>query len=182
MNKPTEVCQTHTYAARLTPFTNAAAALVRAATTAFVRQHSIACSSHGHHDDLIAVMRSFLIQHSSLCFQHGLTEGSVERTFLVEIYRVLGVNIDHSIDPQPEQLFRNQLIQRCLAMQMSLSYQGERKHRSLPAKVAWAFLNLRYASLIFAWAFKKPSGDPGGESDIMKPGGLPIVQPLMSER
>lgn len=119
-------------------------------------------------------MQLFLIQHSSLCSQHELAEGSVERTFLFEVYRVLGVNIDHSIDPQAEQLFRNQMIQRCLSMQMSLSYRGESKPLSLPAKVASTFLNLRYVSLIFAWAFKKPPGVPGTDSDIMNPGELPI--------
>lgn len=123
-------------------------------------------------------MQSFMVQHSSLCSPYGLNESSFERTFLVEIYRVLNVNVDHSIKPQLEQLFRNPMIQRCLAMQMSLTYQGERKHRSLPAKVAWTFLNLRYASLIFAWACKRPSGDPGGESDMMKPGELPFCNPL----
>ena len=141
---------------------------------AFVRENSIACSGHGHNDDLIATMRLFLMQHANLCSPHESTESSVERTFLVEIYRVLEVNVDHSINAQPEQLFRNQMVQRCLATQMSLGYEGEKKHRSLPAKVAWAFLNLRYASLIFAWAFKRPSGVPGAERDIMKPGKLPF--------
>ena len=161
--------------------TNTAAALVRAAATAFVRQHAIACSSHGHHNDLLAIMQLFLVQHSTLCSPHGLNESGFERTFLLEIYRVLNVNIDHSIKPQLEQMFRNPMIQRCLAMQMSLSYQGERKHRSLPAKVAWTFLNVRYASMMFAWLCKKPSGDAAGESDMMKPGRLPACNPCEDE-
>jgi hypothetical protein len=159
------------YMPGLTSLTDNATALIRAATTAFVLQYSIACFSHGsHHDDLLAIMQLFLIQHSSLCSQYGLTQSSVERTFLVEVYRVLGVNIDHSIDAQAEQLFRNQMIQRCLSMQLSLSYQGEGKHRSLPAKVAWTFLNLRYTSLMFAWALKKPSSGPGADNEAKNPG------------
>lgn len=159
----------------LTPLTDNAPALIRAATIAFVLQYSIACFSHGnHHDDLLAIMQLFSVQHSSLCSQHGLTPSSVQRTFLFEVYRVLGVNIDHSIDAQPEQLFRNQMIQRCLSMQLSLSYQGEGKHRSLPAKVAWTFLNLRYTSLMFAWALKKPSGGPGAENEAKNPGEISL--------
>lgn len=180
MNKLIEVSGTRIIG-RSNSIANASAALVQAATMAFVRQNSIACSSHGHHDDLLAIMRLFLTQHSTLCTSHESTESSVERTFLVEIYRVLEVNVDHAINAQPEQLFRNNLIQRCLAMQMSLCYEGERKHRKLPGKVAWTFLNLRYASLTFAWAFKKPSGAPGAERDIMKPGEFPWVQPLRDE-
>lgn len=91
------------------------------------------------------------------------------------------MNVDHSIKPQLEHMFRNSMIQRCMAMQMSLSYQGERKHRSLPAKVAWSFLNLRYAAMMFAWLSKKPSGEPGSESDMMKPGRLPFYSPFVDE-
>ena len=161
--------------------TNTTVALVRAAATAFVRQHAIACSSHGHYNDLLAIMQLFLAQYSTLCSPRGLNENSFERTFLVEVYRVLNVNVDHSIKPQLEQTFRNPIIQRCLAMQMSLSYQGEKKHRSLPAKVAWTFLNLRYTSMMFAWLCKKPSGDPGGESDMMKPGNLSLCNRIEDE-
>lgn len=91
------------------------------------------------------------------------------------------MNVDFSIKPQPEHMFRNPTIQRCLAMQVSLSYQGEKKHRSLPAKVAWTFLNLRYASMMFAWLWKKPTGDSAGESEMMKPGKLPFCNSLDNE-
>ena len=132
-------------------------------------QFSIACTSYGnHHDDLLAVMQLFSNQHSNISARSA--QGSIEGVFLSEIYRVLGVNVDHSGDPQPEQLFRNQMIQRCLSMQLSLGYQGETKHRSLSAKIAWTILNLRFASLIFAFAFKKPPNMSVAESDNQKPG------------
>lgn len=144
--------------------------IVEAATRAFVLQFSIACTSHGNHtDDLLAVMQSFLKHRSDDWTEQGLLLGNLEELFLGDIYRVLGVNIDHSIDPQPEQLFRNQLIQRCLSMQMSLGYFGERQHRSLPAKVALIILNLRFTSLMLAYSFKK-SNVPGTDSDYKKPG------------
>lgn len=132
-------------------------------------QFSIACTSHGnHHDDLLAVMQIFLNQHSNVSTESA--QGSIERVFLSEIYRVLGVNVDHSGDLQPEQLFRNQMIQRCLSMQMSLGYQGEKKHRSLSAKIAWTILNLRFASLIFTFALKRPPNVSATEGDPKKPG------------
>ena len=144
-------------------------ATIEAATEAFVLQFSIACTSLGnHHDDLLAVMQLFSIQHSNVSTVSA--KNNAELVFLNEIYRVLGVNVDHSGDPQPEQLFRNQMIQRCLSMQMSLGYQGEKKHRSLSAKVAWTILNLRFTSLIFTFAFKKPPNVPGIESETKKPG------------
>lgn len=154
---------------------------MRAAATAFVRQHAVACSNHGHHNDLLAIIQLFLAQHPTLCSPDGLNESGFERTFLIEIFRALNVNVDHSIKPQLEQMFRNPMIQRCLAMQLSLSYQGERKHRPLPAKVAWTFLNLRYASMVFAWLCKKPSGEVAGESDMMKPGKPPFCNPREDE-
>lgn len=148
------------------------AAIVEAATQAFILQFSIACTSHGNHtDDLLAVMQSFLKQRSNDWTEQGPLLWNLEENFLSGIFRVLGVNIDHSVDPQPEQLFRSTLIQRCLSMQTSLGYSGERKHRSLSAKVAWTILNLRYTSLVLAYSFRKPNV-PGADSDIKKPGKL----------
>lgn len=114
-------------------------------------------------------MLSFLKQRSNEWTEQGLLPGNLEETFLGDVYRVLGANIDHSIDPQPEQLFRNHLTQRCLSMQMSLGYSGEGQHRSLSAKVALTTLNLRFTSLMLAYSFKKPNV-PGADSDIKKPG------------
>lgn len=164
MNKLIKVCKNNNHFSSLS--LKCFIAIIRAATEAFVLQFSIACTSHGNYnDDLLAMMQLFVHQHSNELARQGLTKTSVEETFLIEIYRVLGVHVDHSVDPQLDQLFKNQMIQRCLSMQLSLGYQGESKHRSLPAKVAWTILNIRFAALIFAWAFKRPVGAPGPESD-----------------
>lgn len=146
--------------------------MVEAATEAFVLQFSIACTGNGNHtDDLLAVMQSFLKQRSNDWTEQGLLRGNLEENFLGDTYRVLGVNIDHSVEPQLEQLFRNPWIQRCLSMQMSLGYSGEKQHRSLSAKVAMTILHLRFTSLILAYSFKKPNV-PGADLDIKKPGKL----------
>ena len=133
-------------------------------------QFSAACSSQGnHHDDLLTVMQIFLQQHSGDWMEQRLYGSSLKDRFVHEIYRVLGVNIDHSVDSQSDQLFRNPNIQRCLSTQISLGYFGERKPRSLSAKVAWTILNLRFAALLMAYAFRKP-GAAEPESEINKPG------------
>lgn len=116
-------------------------------------------------------MQSFLKQRSNDWMEQGLLLGNFEENFLVDIYRVLGVNIDHTAEAQPDQLFRNAVIQRCLSMQMSLGYSGEMQHRSCSSKVALTVLHLRFTSLILAFSFKKPQV-PGGESEFRKPGKL----------
>ena len=117
-------------------------------------------------------MQLFLKQHGFEPTQPGsTTNSSVEHTFLSEMYRVLGTNVDYALDSGPELLFRNQMIQRFLSMQVSLSYAGEEKHRSLPAKIAWTILNLKFVATCFTIAFsKKLIGPPGTENEPKKPG------------
>ena len=148
-------------------------ATVEATTEAFVLQFSIASTNHGNQqDDLLAVMQLFLRQHGFEPTQPGSTaSSSVEHNFLSEMYRVLGTNVDYALDSGPELLFRNQMIQRFLSMQVSLSYAGEEKHRSLPAKIAWTILNLKFVAMCFTIAFsKKLIGPPGTENEPKKPG------------
>ena len=99
------------------------------------------------------------------------SSNSMEQTFLSEMYRVLETNVDYALDPNAELLFRNPMIQRFLSMQVSLSYAGEEKHRSLPAKLAWTILNLRFISMCFTIVLsRKLIGPPGTENEFKKPG------------
>lgn len=128
--------------------------------------------SHNNNDDLLAVMQLFSNRISDSQV-HVELSGSFEHVFLSEIYRHLNVNADHSMDPQHDKLFRQTIIQRCLSVQASLGYKGERSHRTLTAKLAWTVLNLRMTSMTFAIAFNKgggPSAAGGGETDLGKPG------------
>ena len=142
--------------------------MVEAITEAFVLQFSIATTNHGNQqDDLLAVMQLFLKQHDLELMQPSASTGSsVEQTFLSKMYRVSGTDVDYALDPNPELLFRNQMIQRFLSMQVSLSYAGEEKHRSLPAKIAWTILNLRFVAMSFTIVFRKP----GTENEHKHPG------------
>lgn len=98
---------------------------------------------------------------------------ALEHEILNEIYRVLGVNVDYSGDPQQEKLFRNPMIRGCLSMQASFGFRGAQEHQSLIAKIASTTLNLRLASLTFTFMFNnvgRPSAGFGAESDFTKPG------------
>lgn len=151
--------------------TNFSLAIIKEATGAFILQFLIACTNPGnHHDDLLAIMQLFLNQHPDNWMPVGEAQTSIEVTFLNDIYRILGVHFDYFVDSPPQQLFKNQMTQRCLSMQMSLGFRGERKHRSIPAKVAWTLLNIRCAALIFTFAFKNPRNAPGSEGEAKNPG------------
>lgn len=128
--------------------------------------------SHNNNDDLLAAMQLFRSRMPDSHVDAGLS-GSFEHVFLSEIYRHLNVNADHSMDPQHDKLLRQTIIQRCLSVQASLGYKGERSHRTLTGKLAWTVLNLRMTSMTFAIAFNKgggPGGASGGENDLGKPG------------
>ena len=123
--------------------------------------------SNNNTDDLLKVMELFARQlprvESSADQLHW---NNIQKTYLNELYRALGVNLDRSIEAQAEKLLRHPMIQRCFSIQASLGYIGEEKPRSLPSKLAWTLLNQRMISMIFAYAFIKS----GPESDLFKPG------------
>jgi hypothetical protein len=146
--------------------------MIESMIEAFVLQSLIASTNLGNQqDDLLVVMQLFSKQHGFEPTQPNATAtNSVEHTFLSEMYRVLGTNVDYARDSNPDLLFRNPMIQRLLSMQVSLSYAGEGKYRSLPAKTAWTILNMRFIALCFTFVFKKPPGPPGTESEPKRPG------------
>lgn len=126
------------------------------------------CSFGTQSEDLLAVIQLFSRQHSRDWMDQGVFEGSLEENFLNEIYRVLQVNLDHAVDPQADYLFKNQMVQRCLGMQVCLGYSGETQHRSVATKVAWTILNLRFTFILLAYALKRPN--QGADSEAKKPG------------
>ena len=89
---------------------------------------------------------------------------------LSEIYRVMGIAVDHSTVNQPEQAFRTVFLQRCLNFQAGFGYVGEDFSRSLPASVAWTMLNLRYCTMAFTMALNKNTNPkfppPPGAADM----------------
>ncbi len=59
-------------------------------------------------------------------------------------------------------------IPRCLSLQAGLGFRGRLKRRNLSSAVPWAILQLRHASVLFAYFFQYNKGsqteshDPGG--------------------
>lgn len=104
---------------------------------------------------------------------------ALEHDILNEIYRVLADNVDYSGDDfavQQERLFRNPMIRGCLSVQASFGFRGAQEHHTLLAKIASTTLNLRLASLTFAFMFSnvsKPNSGSSGDNDFTKPGSQP---------
>ncbi|KAL8803476.1 MAG: hypothetical protein Q9182_003173 [Xanthomendoza sp. 2 TL-2023] len=127
-------------------------AVYEAVAVASLMQFNMACGGYGnHHDDLSATMQLFQQQHLKDDPQeaHKFTH-----TFLSDMYRILLLNIDYSGDTKSEIYLKNWLHQKTLSMQLSLGYRGEREHRTLSSKVAFAILQLRWAALTFAMGLK----------------------------
>ncbi|KAL8816750.1 MAG: hypothetical protein Q9223_004290 [Gallowayella weberi] len=126
--------------------------LYEAVAVASLMQFNMACGGYGnHHDDLSATMQVFQQQHLKDDPQqaHNFTHA-----FLSDMYRILQLNIDYSGDTKTEIYLKNVLHQKTLSMQLSLGYRGEREHRTLSSKVAFAILQLRWAALTFAMGLK----------------------------
>lgn len=116
-------------------------------------QFQISCSGYAnYHDDLSATMQLFQNEHMR---EDNFAKASTFlKPFLSDIHRVISVNVDFSGDTKTELYLRNGLHQRMLSMQLSLGYRGEQQHRSLSSKVAFAILQLRWATLTFAMGLK----------------------------
>ena len=105
-----------------------------------------------YHDDLSAVMQKFQKQ-----FLKDRPEEAREfvHVFLSDMCRILQLNVDYSGDVKIENYLKNVLHQKTLSMQHSLGYHGEQQHRTLPSKVAFAILQLRWAALTFLMGLKQ---------------------------
>ncbi|KAI9840028.1 MAG: hypothetical protein M1819_000220 [Sarea resinae] len=123
-------------------------------------QFACSCTHSNNYDDILSIVQ----QYSTKNFDYE---------FLYYVYRSLSINVDYSIDPAHEKLFKNSMIQRCLSIQNSLGYKGAQKPRSLLGKIAWVTLNLRFTSLTFAFSFNNFKGaGPGHENDVLRPDAL----------
>lgn len=60
-------------------------------------------------------------------------------------------------------------IPRCLSLQAAFGFKGRLKQRSLASGVPWAILQLRHASVLFAYFFQY---NKGGQTESHDPGEL----------
>ena len=138
-----------------------------------VMQGSLAAMTNpSHSDDLLATMQAFANQHLYLDALAGslpaLADGDMFKShYLSEMYRVLGLQYDYSVDPHPQQIIQNTLIQKCLSIQTSLGLAGISKRPSLPSIVAQTTLELRHAAYTYLLATRNK---PGTDSELKNPG------------
>jgi mediator of RNA polymerase II transcription subunit 16 len=66
-------------------------------------------------------------------------------------------------------------IPKCLSLQAALGYNGKLKRRTLASSVPWAVIQLRHASVLFAFFFQHTKGSPNEAYD---PGTLACKFPV----
>ncbi|MCJ1479591.1 mediator complex subunit [Lambiella insularis] len=137
---------------------------------AFVLHNAMAGYSNNNNDDLLMTMQEYMRQLTSDQSPESLAlRNKMEKDFLSDLYRTLGINLDQSTDPQSEKLLRYPMLQRCLSLQAALGISGDKGTRSITSKVAWALMNLRMFSLTFAFAFAKSGNAADGSGELSKP-------------
>lgn len=119
-----------------------------------------------YNDDLLATMQAFSTEHlyraADLESLSALADGdNFKWHFLSELYRVLGLHHDYSVDTHPHTIYQNQVIQRCLSTQASLGYSGASMRPSLSASVAQTTLDLRYVASGLLYAGRSRPGTEG---------------------
>ncbi|KAH8697294.1 putative RNA polymerase II mediator complex subunit Sin4 [Talaromyces proteolyticus] len=94
------------------------------------------CASEYNTDDLLTI----LIRNLS---------PDAQNAFINEVYRALPISCNFTTEQ--EKLMQHQYIPRCLSVQAALGFQNHFAPRNLPSSVAWAILNLRHTSVLFAF-------------------------------
>lgn len=128
-------------------------AAVAALTLAFSR----GCGGDVNTDDVLMVA---LRQLSS----------EAQATFVSEVFRALPVNCNYTVEQ--DKLLNHPYIPRCLSLQASLGYKGRLKRRTISSSVSFATIQLRHASLVFAYYFQNFQNNKGAQGEIQDPGEL----------
>lgn len=97
-----------------------------------------------------------------------------ETTFVNEIYRALPINCNFT--EEQDKLMNHAYIPRCLSLQAALGFKSRYKPRSLTSAISWAILNLRHASMLFAFFFQYNRGAAPEPHD---PGRYPMVRSFL---
>ncbi|KAJ5091848.1 Mediator complex subunit Med16 [Penicillium alfredii] len=89
-------------------------------------------------------------------------------TFIGEVYRALPVNCNFTAEQ--DKLMSHPYIPRCLSLQAALGFKGRLKRRSLASAVPWASLQLRHASVLFAFFFQYNKGgqNEAHDADVLR--------------
>ena len=137
---------------------------LEAVNEAFVLQGSLAILNPiTYSDDLLATLETFTSQHLFQETLQGNPAESFKWRFLSEVYRLLGLQYDYSLNAQDNSLLKAAVIQRCLSLQASLGFNGTRNvPPSLSSQVAQSILDLRFVAYALMMAKKsRTEGKPG---------------------
>jgi mediator of RNA polymerase II transcription subunit 16 len=95
------------------------------------------------------------------------TSKEAQTTFIGEVYRALPINCNFTAEQ--DKLMSHPYIPRCLSLQAGLGFKGRLKRRNLSSAVPWATIQLRHASVLFAYFFQY---NKGGQTESHDPGKL----------
>ncbi|KAK4862286.1 hypothetical protein LT330_003424 [Penicillium expansum] len=100
----------------------------------------------------------------------GQLSPEAQITFISEVYRALPINCNFTAEQ--DKLMSHPYIPRCLSLQAGLGFRGRLKRRNLSSAVPWASLQLRHASVLFAYFFQY---NKGGQTESHDPDVLRMV-------
>ncbi|KAF7719404.1 Uncharacterized protein PECH_004899 [Penicillium ucsense] len=83
--------------------------------------------------------------------------------FLGEVYRALSVNCNFTVEQ--DKLLTHAYIPRALSLQASLGFRGKNRRRSMPSAIAWAVLQMRHSSVLYAAYFQNTKNVPAEQND-----------------
>ncbi|CAG8362433.1 unnamed protein product [Penicillium salamii] len=132
---------------------NKFSAAVAALTLAFCR----GCGGDSNTDDIVMVSLRQLSPEAQV-------------TFISEVYRALPVNCNFTAEQ--DKLMSHPYIPRCLSLQAALGFKGKPKQRNLASAVPWAILQLRHASVLYAYFFQY---NKAGQNESLDPDVLRMV-------
>lgn len=132
------------------------AGLTIAVSTASLNQMS--------YDDVLATARQFLDKPSTCIQCCGWLEFCLltERAgfaydWMVDIVRMLKINVDYSEESHHDQLMRNHSLQLCLSILNHMGFRGEYRPRTFCGKFAMLSLNVRNIVILITIASNTPS-------------------------
>lgn len=129
-----------------------------AAIAALTLAYSRGCGGDANTDDVLMV---------------GLRQLSsdAQATFVSEVFRALPINCNYTTEQ--EKLLTHPYISRCMSLPAALGNKGRLKRRNVASAVPWTIIQLRHASLLYAYFFQNNKGGQGdahdsGELDLMR--------------
>ncbi|KAG2022076.1 hypothetical protein GB937_004170 [Aspergillus fischeri] len=118
---------------------NKYSAAIAALTLAFCR----GCGSDVNTDDILLILVRQLTPEA-------------QATFINEAYRALPINCNFTVEQ--DKLMNHPYIPRCLSIQAALGFKNKYTPRSFASSIPWAVLQLRHASVLYAFFFQYNKG------------------------